>query len=74
MTLAFLALVTVVPHAAAGWAILTTSSTLDAVFADDEPQDVLGGGLSWSLAEPGPTFRDDTPATARLRARRHGWP
>jgi LCP family protein required for cell wall assembly len=60
--LAFLALATIVPHAAAGWAVLTTSTTLDTVFASREPKDVLDVGGSFSLEDPSPTPRADTAA------------
>jgi LCP family protein required for cell wall assembly len=64
VALAFLALGTIVPHAAAGWAVLTTSTTLDTVFASHEPTDVLDVGGSYVLVAPART----SPADAVARA------
>jgi polyisoprenyl-teichoic acid--peptidoglycan teichoic acid transferase len=41
VSLLVLAVLTVAPHAAVGWGTYLTYDTIDTVFADDEPQDVL---------------------------------
>ena len=50
-SLLVLAVVTVAPHAVVGWGTYLTYDTIETVFAEEEPQDVLSPEvLAWSVA------------------------
>ena len=52
---------TAVPHLVVGWALVTTTDTLETVFAEEEPRDVLGGSTTSPLdGGGGPTFLTDS--------------
>lgn len=55
-----LAGLTAAPHVVAGWALVTTSDTLQTVFAEEEPLDILGGSSSPLDGDGGPTFLTDS--------------
>ncbi len=55
----------VVPHVAAGYVTVRSYSVLESVFAEDEPQDVLGGALFVAFPPLGRLPRDIDPPDQR---------
>lgn len=74
LSLAALVSLTAAPHIAAAYVNFASYEVLEAVFAEEEPQDVLGAADPWPLDETGgPVFLDD-PVKARGLAPPSGRP
>ena len=66
-SLLVLAALTAAPHTVLGWGTYVTYATIDTVFADEEPQDVLSPPSLCSCRSPFPALAGHSTAIARLR-------
>jgi LCP family protein required for cell wall assembly len=70
LALGVVAALTAAPHVAAGYVAVGTYDTLDAVFADEEPRDVLGAGplfLAHGAPVQRPLWPGGAPSAEKLR-------